>query len=102
MPRFAYFYFNRNAPDRIGPVVPAHVKYWHAAGLEEYEGGPFGDRSGGLISFAAPSLEAADALVKLAFRRSPDGDEAVLAEMRTLLSGYLHQQVGSRGAPAEP
>lgn len=50
----------------------------------------------------AIAVEAADALVKLAFRRSPDGDEAVLAEMRTLLSGYLHQQVGSRGAPAEP
>jgi uncharacterized protein YciI len=39
------------------------VKYWHSANLPDYQGGPFADHSGGLISFAAPSLEAAAALV---------------------------------------
>jgi uncharacterized protein YciI len=44
--------------------VPAHVQYWHSATLPEYRGGPFADHSGGLISFAAPSLEAATAVVE--------------------------------------
>lgn len=64
MARFVYLYFNRNASDRIGPVVPAHVQYWHSANLPDYVGGPFADRSGGLISFSAPSLQAATALVE--------------------------------------
>lgn len=63
MPRYSYFYFNRNAPGRIGPVVPEHIRYWHAAHLPDYQGGPFGDRSGGLIIFAAPSRPAAEAVV---------------------------------------
>ncbi|SRR5690554_6257923 len=50
----------------------------------------------------AIAVEAADALVKLAFRHSPDGDEAVLAELRTLLFGYLRQHLAAGGAPAEP
>lgn len=35
------------------------------------------------------SVEAADALIKLAFRRHPDGDAAVLAESKRLVRGYL-------------
>lgn len=61
--RFIYFYFNRFDPDKIKRVVPTHVEYWKTAGLKEYQGGPFGDRSGGLISFSAPSLEEATAIV---------------------------------------
>jgi uncharacterized protein YciI len=62
--RFVYFYFNRNMPDKIGQVVPAHVKHWHAAQLQEYLGGPFTDRSGGLITFIAPDLLAATAIIE--------------------------------------
>ena len=35
------------------------------------------------------AVEAADALIKLAFRRHPDGDETVLTEAKTLIRGYL-------------
>jgi AcrR family transcriptional regulator len=35
------------------------------------------------------SVETADALIKLAFRRDPDGDAAVLAEAKRLVHGYL-------------
>ncbi len=35
------------------------------------------------------SVEAADALIKLAFRRHPEGDEAVLTEAKKLVRGYL-------------
>jgi AcrR family transcriptional regulator len=35
------------------------------------------------------AVEAADALIKLAFRRDPDGDSAVLREAKVLVRGYL-------------
>lgn len=39
------------------------------------------------------AVEAADALIKLAFRRDPEGDEAVLAEAKALIREYLHRHV---------
>jgi uncharacterized protein YciI len=61
--RFVYFYFNRNEPEKIGQVVPSHVEYWKTANLKGYMGGPFADRTGGLISFAASSLEEATEVI---------------------------------------
>ncbi|NUR32070.1 MAG: TetR/AcrR family transcriptional regulator [Catenulispora sp.] len=40
------------------------------------------------------AVEAADALIKLAFRRQPEGDEAVLREAKALVREYLHRHVG--------
>jgi uncharacterized protein YciI len=60
---FVYFYFNRNEPEKIRPVIPAHVGYWKTANLKEYKGGPFSDRTGGLITFAASSIEEATEIV---------------------------------------
>ena len=62
--RFLYFYFNRNEPEKIRQVVPAHAQYWKAANLNGYMGGPFADRTGGLISFVTSSWEAATAIVQ--------------------------------------
>jgi AcrR family transcriptional regulator len=39
------------------------------------------------------AVEAADALIKLAFRRDPEGDEEVLAEAKALIREYLHRQL---------
>jgi uncharacterized protein YciI len=61
--RFIYFYFNRNEPEKIREVVPAHVQYWKAADLKSYLGGAFADRSGGLISFTAQNLEEAREII---------------------------------------
>ena len=61
---FIYFYFNRHEPEKIRQVVPAHVQYWKKVDLKEYRGGPFGDRTGGLISFVASSLEQATEIVQ--------------------------------------
>jgi uncharacterized protein YciI len=61
--RFIYFYFNRNEPERIREVVPAHVQYWKTVDLKSYLGGPFADHSGGLISFAASNLEQAREII---------------------------------------
>lgn len=61
--RFLYFYFNRNEPEKLGHVIPAHVQYWKDANLRGYLGGPFADRTGGLISFVASSLEEATKII---------------------------------------
>jgi uncharacterized protein YciI len=57
--RFVYFYLNRNEPEKIKQVVPAHVRYWKKANRTGFMGGQFGDRTGGLISFVAQSLQEA-------------------------------------------
>lgn len=41
------------------------------------------------------AVEAADALIKFAFRRDPEGDPVVLTEAKALVRGYLHGQVGA-------
>ncbi|MEU8821971.1 TetR/AcrR family transcriptional regulator, partial [Actinoplanes sp. NPDC048796] len=38
-------------------------------------------------------VEAADALIKLAFRRDQSGDESVLTEAKALIREYLHRHV---------
>ena len=74
--RIAYVYFMQGEPERIGPVVPRHVAYWQELHLTAYEGGPFADRSGGLITFQADSLDAATIITN----GDPFAVEALLAE----------------------
>ncbi|HET9909808.1 MAG TPA: YciI family protein, partial [Anaerolineales bacterium] len=62
--RFIYFYFNRNEPEKIHQVVPAHVEYWRSLNMEGYMGGPFTDRTGGLISFLDSNLEEAEEIMR--------------------------------------
>jgi len=61
--RFLYFYLMRSTPDAIHQFVPAHVQYWHTLDLPDYMGGPFTDRTGGLITFAAASLDDAQQII---------------------------------------
>jgi uncharacterized protein YciI len=49
--RFLYFYLMKDAPDRVRATAPKHAAYWRELGLHDYLGGPFADRSGGLITF---------------------------------------------------
>jgi uncharacterized protein YciI len=56
----------RNRHDGIDDIhqsVPAHIEYWRSCGLPDHAGGPFADRSGGLITFGAPNLEDAQHIV---------------------------------------
>jgi AcrR family transcriptional regulator len=56
----------------------------------------FGAAAGPRLDFAlAIAVEAGDALIKMAFRRDPEGDEAVLAEAKTLIRDYLHRHVNT-------
>lgn len=61
--RFLYFYLMRAAPDRVRMVAPEHAAYWRKLGQRDYLGGPFADRSGGLITFQAGSVTEANQLV---------------------------------------
>ncbi|HYN93352.1 MAG TPA: TetR family transcriptional regulator [Pilimelia sp.] len=54
----------------------------------------FGIADSARLGFALQiAVEAADALTKMAFRRQPDGDQAVLAEAKALIREYLQRHV---------
>ncbi len=57
--KFVFFYNMKNEPEKIGSVVPQHAGYWKDLDLPGYTGGPFVDRSGGLIAFQAENLDEA-------------------------------------------
>ena len=57
------FYFMIDEPDTVRAVAPHHAAYWQGLTLPAYLGGPFADRSGGLITFEAESTESAERLV---------------------------------------
>ena len=61
--RFAYVYFMKPEPDRVRAIAPDHAAYWQQLALRDYRGGPFADRSGGLITFNAESPERAEEVV---------------------------------------
>jgi hypothetical protein len=61
--RVSYVYFMRDEPERVREVALQHASYWRGLGLHDYLGGPFADRSGGLITFEAGSGEEALELV---------------------------------------
>jgi uncharacterized protein YciI len=64
MPRFIFSYTMTEDAERVRATVPAHVAYWHDAGVEDYLGGPFADRTGGLITFSAPGLREATEVIE--------------------------------------
>jgi AcrR family transcriptional regulator len=54
----------------------------------------FGIQPGARLEFALNiAVETADALIKMAFRRDPDGDPRVLEEAKALIKDYLHHRV---------
>ncbi len=48
--------------NEIEEIVEEHVKYRHDSKPENYSGGPFSDRSGGMILFDADSVNTAEKL----------------------------------------
>jgi uncharacterized protein YciI len=54
----------KDDPDGIREIVPSHIHYWKTSKLEKYLGGPFTDRTGGLISFETTSLDKAIEIVE--------------------------------------
>ena len=62
--RFIHVYTMRPDPTAIAVIAPQHAAYWRDLGLPGYRGGPFGDRSGGLITFEAEAEEDARGLIE--------------------------------------
>ena len=60
---FAYFYLMKADPDRVRVVAPRHASYWRDLQLAHYLGGPFDDRTGGLITFDADDAAQAQRAV---------------------------------------
>jgi hypothetical protein len=61
--RIAFFYWMKDDPDRVRAVAPEHAAYWRDLALHRYLGGPFADRSGGLITLEVDSLEQAEGII---------------------------------------
>jgi uncharacterized protein YciI len=49
----------KKEPERIGHIVSQHVKYWKGLNIKGYMGGPFADRSGGLVIFTSKNIKEA-------------------------------------------
>ena len=60
--RAVYVYLLKDDPDRIRSVAPRHAGYWQGAALPGYQGGPFSDRTGGLVMFDCESNQHATEL----------------------------------------
>jgi AcrR family transcriptional regulator len=102
-----YIDMHRNVPGfrtlHFGDVVDVHLldaeRDNNAVIAERLAGllvNHFGAAAGPRLDFAlAIAVEAGDALIKMAFRRDPEGDGAVLAEAKTLIRDYLHRHVNT-------
>ncbi|MBL7994642.1 hypothetical protein JNM05_04650 [bacterium] len=60
--QFVFFYLMKNNPEKIRNIVPEHIIYWNDCKPINYSGGPFSDRSGGLILFEAENMQMATEL----------------------------------------
>lgn len=60
--QFVFFYFMKKDAQRIRKIVPAHIRYWAAQEPIRHKGGPFADRSGGMILFEAADRKRAEKL----------------------------------------
>ncbi len=74
--RYAFMYFMSEEVEKIGKNVPAHVAYWEDRQLNNESGGPFADRSGGLIVFEAKDMDDAERVVN----NDPFVQEDVIAQ----------------------
>lgn len=50
-------------PELIGKIVPHHIGFWKESNVNDYMGGPFSDRSGGLITFSAITFDEATEII---------------------------------------
>jgi len=58
-----FFYFMKPGIANMKSVVEDHKNYWHGVNISAYEGGPFLDKTGGLIRFQAESYDQAMGII---------------------------------------
>ena len=54
--RVLYLYTMKSDAPGVRSVASLHAAYWHDLAPRRYEGGPFADRTGGLITFETDSI----------------------------------------------
>jgi AcrR family transcriptional regulator len=101
-----YIHMHRTVPGfrtlHFGDVVDVHLlddeqhnNVVIASQLAEVLAARFAVADMARLRFAlAIAVEAADALIKFAFRRDPNGDEGVFNEAKALIRDYLHRSSG--------
>jgi hypothetical protein len=47
--QYAFFYLMKHDPENIRDIIPEHIRYWKESRPVGYSGGPFNDKSSGLI-----------------------------------------------------
>jgi uncharacterized protein YciI len=62
--RVVHIYTMKPEPQRVRAIAPKHSAYWRQVGVRGYQGGPFQDRSGGLITFETNSSQEAERLIR--------------------------------------
>ena len=62
--QYAFFYLMKKDIQNIENIVYRHIHYWEKHQPDDYTGGPFEDRSGGLILFKARDSQAAERLAE--------------------------------------
>ena len=62
--QFVFFYMMKDEEKRIRDTIAAHVGYWKRQPSANHAGGPFGDRSGGMILFEAMDHDSARQLTQ--------------------------------------
>jgi uncharacterized protein YciI len=62
--RVVHIYTMKAEPERVRAVAPKHSAYWRQLGVRGYQGGPFQDRSGGLVTFESNSRQEAERLIR--------------------------------------
>lgn len=60
--QYVFFYLMNVQSERIGQIISAHVHYWADNKSVHPTGGPFADRTGGMIVFEAEGLHDAETL----------------------------------------
>ncbi len=76
MNTYIFMYLLEDDIDTIKKAIGSHIKYWRDRELDYYRGGPFADKSGGLIIFTSSSYETANNIIA----KDPFLTEKVLKE----------------------
>lgn len=61
--RFIFFYFFKKGEEEISEAIAQQTDYWTNMSPDGFLGGLFADKSGGLITFEAGSVEEAERYV---------------------------------------
>ena len=63
MRTYIFMYFLVDDVEKIKSTIGPHVNYWRNQEFDDYRGGPFTDKTGGLIIYSSNSYEEANEII---------------------------------------